>query len=170
MSAKVVKEWVTESGYRAAVVLVWFDDSFYPEKYHCGYVEVPKNHALYKAEYTDKMPLGVTLPADTVIGKRGLINAICGIDLENPRIDGYFDVHGGITYDGSRGEPDTWWFGFDCHHLDDNIGFCDEAYVEGECENLAKQLKTVQENAQIKSSGAGAEQGDRNVGKARGEE
>jgi len=30
------------------------------------------------------------------------------------------DVHGGLTYSGSAGEPDNvWWFGFDCAHSGD---------------------------------------------------
>ena len=142
MSAIAINEWVTEVGYNAATVLRRFDGyggSHTPcdDEYYCGYVEVPKDHVLYKADYTDKMP--------------------SDIDPETQMIHEYFGVHGGITYTCSIGKPGTWWFGFDCHHLNDNIGSCDEAYVTRECENLAKQLEKVQENARIKSPDAGDE-------------
>lgn len=122
MSVIVINEWVTEVGYNAATVLTKFDS--YGDRYYCGYVEVPKDHVLYKAYYTDKMP--------------------SDIDPETSMICEYFSVHGEITYDGSMGNPGTWWFGFDCNHLDDNICSCDEAYVKRECESLARQLKDLE--------------------------
>lgn len=52
------------------------------------------------------------------------------------------------------GEPDhVWWFGFDCAHCDDHCPSMDRAvdrgvyrniaYVEAECRELAKQLKSL---------------------------
>ena len=56
----------------------------------------------------------------------------------------YPDVHGGITYSGNRGEKGTWWHGFDCHHLYDNIERRDEPYAVRECEWLATQLRGIE--------------------------
>lgn len=153
MEIGMVKEWITKAGYRAKI----FHNGYADSEWHCGYVEVPPGHPLYGLNYSDTMPNGVFLSIDTPVGKRGIIPLVCGVDFDKPRIDVFFDVHGGITYDGSMGKPGTWWFGFDCNHLHDNIGFCDEVYVMAECESLAEQLKTVQENAQIKSPDAGDE-------------
>jgi hypothetical protein len=87
--------------------------------------------------------------------------------------DCFFDVHGGITFSGNgeKGYPmespnNLWWFGFDCGHCDDapDPELMDEEtrllkekyghrehgeirsldYVVSECNNLARQLSTIQ--------------------------
>lgn len=105
-----------------------------PELGHlCGYVGVPRGHAMYEKSYSD---VHDALP-----------NLTC---------------HGGLTYsDHCRGrichvvepgEPDdVWWLGFDClHGWDDAPGkmwrddpharYRDFAYVAGQCRLLAMQL------------------------------
>lgn len=56
----------------------------------CGYVALPRNHPLYGLHYDDE-------------------------------IVGDVSVHGGMTYSGERfeGDPNDWWFGFDCAHAGD---------------------------------------------------
>lgn len=107
----------------------------------CGYVGVKEGHPYYRKHYGDVS----------------------------------VDVHGGLTYsDGcmegapedsgichipSEGEPDhVWWLGFDCLHYSDYApgqlhlfqrgpkNYCTLAYVEGQCRNLAIQLKVLEIN------------------------
>lgn len=136
-----IKQWITEAGFPASIMKIdALDDSWYN-----GYVGIPPTHLLHGKHYNEYMPDGITLPEDEPIGKRNIITVFCGIDSNHPKIDGYFNVHGGITYTGTM-KDDTnnmWWIGFDCHHYEDNIDKCNAYYVEAECEYLAKQLKEV---------------------------
>jgi hypothetical protein len=65
--------------------------------HRCGYVGVKPSHPLFGVTYQD---------------------------LED-HIDGYLEVHGGLTYSGESDRYPTlqvekvWWFGFDCAHLYD---------------------------------------------------
>lgn len=109
----------------------------------CGYVGVTEEHAWFAISHDD-VPFGGT------------------------------DAHGGLTYsdfckptlggDGSGpgichvpepGDPEIWWFGFDCAHafdlmpglqlppFDDADEYRDLAYVRAECARLAAQLARV---------------------------
>ena len=74
-----------------------------------------------------------------------------GIDKSHPLFgknadDCDFDVHGGVTFDGFfEDDPDTFYIGFDCHHLYDTIELWDEQYVAQEIEKLAKQIYAKEE-------------------------
>jgi hypothetical protein len=59
----------------------------------CGYVGIPRGHALWGRPYSDL--------------------------LSEHALD--IDVHGGLTYDGARGDlnDNAWYFGFDTSHADD---------------------------------------------------
>lgn len=112
----------------------------------CGYVGVLPNHPLYQVGYDEYQR------------------------FEN------ISVHGGLTYSDScdpktpedkgichiaPGEPEPWWFGFDCAHYSDlwpnnpmkfnfpGSVYRDLNYVENEIANLAQQLiKLVPEQTQ----------------------
>jgi hypothetical protein len=74
-----------------------------------GYVSVPEKHPLHLATYSDN---------DDVSS---------------------IDVHGGITYSGPgcKGIPEferaSWWLGFDCGHLGDDLETCTEEFVARNC-------------------------------------
>jgi len=70
--------------------------------------------------------------------------------------DAPYDCHGGLTYaDRCFGEPEVWWFGFDCGHSYDlspglqlpglsilpGERYRDLAYVQREVTELAAQIK-----------------------------
>ena len=127
MDYTIEKDWTTKAGLRAVVVAT-------PMGHRCGYVGVDSTNPNHGKGYDD---------------------------LES------IEVHGGLTY--ARGgsaypvEADLWWLGFDCAHYDDRKDWSimsdkykevyrtlidldcgdtikDTAFVEAECESLAKQL------------------------------
>jgi len=91
----------------------------------CGYVDIPKGHALHSKGYNELYEMGIDI-----------------------------DVHGGLTYAEPEGDnwrfgfdcahagdlvPSSYNYGiFDSHETYKNIG-----YVEAETRKLAKQLKTL---------------------------
>lgn len=97
----------------------------------CGYVGVPKEHALHGVHYGDV---------------DGRFDVHGGLTYSE-------SCAGHICHVPEPGEPDdVWWFGFDCVHCYDlapsmlRYGHCagdeyrDLAYVRGEVESLARQL------------------------------
>jgi len=121
-----------------------------PMGFRCGYVGVPKGHPLYGADLGDPIPFLKASPGS------------------------YFEVHGGITYAGGGDYPidnpsEFFWLGFDCCHCYDGIDLTLTSeeylqayqkyprnstgevrsldYVLSECNNLAKQLRSVEEMA-----------------------
>ena len=91
--------------------------------HRCGYVGVPKEHRLFGKNYTDYLKIKKADISDKeVSGILPLMFAIMDDD-ERIRIEAYFQVHGGITFSGGRGEypiqVHLWWFGFDCAHYED---------------------------------------------------
>ncbi len=103
----------------------------------CGYVGVLPGHPYYEDEYNNHYDLdahsGLTFSSHCSPGEtedRG----ICHI---------------------APGEPEPWWFGFDCAHGSDFSHFArsssmplygeyrDVVYVTSQCRKLAKQLKEV---------------------------
>jgi hypothetical protein len=112
----------------------------------CGYVGVPPSHPLFGKDYSD-----VDLEG------HGGVNFSDACD-ERPEAEGICHVPG-------EGEPDrAWWFGFDCAHAWDaspadfqrardepnsiwkvchDQSYKTLAYVRGECQSLAAQLKAV---------------------------
>jgi hypothetical protein len=129
--------------------------------YRCGYVLIPKGHALFGVGYSDNAP-GVSEEevAEKPIGKRGIISLILSSDSDGVRLDVLFNVHGSLTFAGPRSNRYEWWLGFDCGHYDDGkdfelmseqarkyyAGWPSEgpvrtaAYVEAECQSLAAQI------------------------------
>lgn len=162
----VEKDWVTEAGYRAVVIMG-------DRGTRCGYVAVPAGHPLFGVDYSGQTPNLVTPDADEEVGKRGLIPLLCA-QGQMDRPDIVFDVHGSLTYSGGGPKypveaENVWWFGYDCaHHNDaaspehveamklkypdkpfmwcDGSGFSNESvhrtldYCVAECESLAEQL------------------------------
>jgi hypothetical protein len=112
MKSFIEKEWVTSCGLRAIVAM-----GEPPFLHRCGYVEVPKDHGLFKIEYQE---------IELYIGVHGGLT-----------FSGSLPFHS----DDSRH-----WFGYDCAHSGDKsyinpngiertLDYCIE-----ECETLAKQL------------------------------
>lgn len=116
------KSWLSRAGLRCSAIR-------HPSLGHwCGYVAVPAGHPLHGKDYD-----AAHRECDTI------------------------DVHGGLTYarDHVPFAPSdgAWWFGFDCAHVgdivpaiklrfDDDV-YRDLAFVEGECESLAKHLSEL---------------------------
>ena len=131
--------------------------------YRCGYVRIPEGHALFGVDYSDEAP-GVSKDdiAEEPLGKRGIISVFLAGLNDGVRLDLLFDVHGGLTFGGSRSNGGGWWLGFDCAHCGDapDPDLMDEAmlritsryprdpgdvvrsldYVRSECESLAAQI------------------------------
>jgi len=152
MSLAIERDWITAAGLRAIC-------RFVNNSHRCGYVAVPKGHVLYGVGYSEPSR-HLSPPINETMGKRGIIPLFCAAGdqerMRSPEI--VFDVHGGITFsgNGANGYPaegaDLWWFGFDCAHSGDisgpekyrardpNAVLRSQAYVEAECESLARQL------------------------------
>lgn len=103
-----------------------------------GYVVVPPEHPLCGKGYSESMPVELRRPLeDEPIGGRGIMSVFT-MDLDNPRISDFFDVHGSITFaDEIDGE---WCYGFDTLHLDDTPENWNEERTSDECERFAEQL------------------------------
>lgn len=95
----------------------------------CGYVSVPSGHRLHGKSYDEAYDAGHDI-----------------------------SVHGGLTYAEDHApmlpSDGSWWFGFDCAHAGDPVPsmrdhgddvYRDLAFVEAECESLAKQLSELSE-------------------------
>lgn len=149
---EVEKDWVTDAGFRAVVIMTDMG-------HRCGYVGLPQSHPLYGVDYSDESSV-LTFPAGEEVGKRGIIPMLCaGGEKASP--DVVFDVHGGLTYAGGRAEypapsDGLWWFGYDCGHAGDaplpgsrmsEYKCADDVhrsldYCIAECESLARQMVT----------------------------
>ena len=131
----------------------------------CGYVGVNDAHPWYGQSYWPQAADGETLSP--------VLQALAQVD-----------VHGGLTYSGAcqegpeeitichvaPGEPELWWFGFDCAHawdlppgramremmrfgwrpMPDQV-YRDLAYVKAECASLALQATLVLDGRIIQS-------------------
>ena len=160
MSYEIEKDWTTDAGFRAVVIMGDMG-------HRCGYVGIPAGHLLYGVGYSDKTP-HTKLDPDRSTEKMSPIQILCGAgkdmdDLNSPEY--VFEVHGGLTYSGNgRGKypvvSELWWFGYDCGHAGDapapgstmaayrTSDWPDEVhrtleYCISECESLAKQLVEV---------------------------
>jgi hypothetical protein len=159
MSYEVEKDWTTQAGLRAVVIMVDMG-------HRCGYVGITKEHPLHGVSYNERTPVLQPLSGETEIGKRGVMTAFiaAGRGLENTNSpEMVFDVHGSLTFSGTgKGEypvkSDLWWFGYDCGHAGDapapgsrmaeyrsgwNEVHRTLEYCISECESLAKQLAGV---------------------------
>lgn len=105
----------------------------------CGYVGVPREHALHGKDYSERVKPPAAFEERSYDEVRTPVLAL----FRAPDPDGLIgidialDVHGGITFaagcghgeDPSRGvchvpgdgeADDVWWFGFDCAHCNDH--------------------------------------------------
>lgn len=142
MAYRVEKDWITEAGLRAVVIMCQkgYGENL-TDRHRCGYVGVGPDNPVFGDDYDSSV-------------------------LEN------IIIHGGLTYAGGHGSypvettTPTWWLGFDCAHLgdvsysgipeiDDNPGydwdgspaiFRSLEYCVRECEYLARQLSELKEN------------------------
>lgn len=163
---ETVKDWVTEAGYRALVLLVHGN-------HYCGYVGIPKDHPLYGVSYSDdceSLAPAYERALNRPIDKKGIIPVVLGAMSGRRSMDICFNVHGSVTYTGSGLVEGTqhWWVGFDCAHYDDltldeefnELGrvfmegeewkgdyrkLRDIPFVVNECENLANELLRVEQ-------------------------
>ena len=104
------------------------DNKMFPQEcgYANGYVAVPPHHPLWGMDYD--------------------------------RVNELVSVHGGLTYSGAYNErlvsnaillsedevpADSWIFGFDTMHFDDNLENCSEAFCKAETINLVEQFKKI---------------------------
>ena len=158
MTYQIEKDWITEAGLRAVVIVRFWDGPAYLKqryrykKYRCGYVGVPPLHPLYGVHYYQKV-LHIPKGAQTFIIKE---------TSESIAPENVCNVHGGLTYSGNGSYPvpsDEWWFGFDCAHVGDGyieippgeMNILGDGpprsleYCWSECERLARQLKEIGE-------------------------
>lgn len=159
----IEKDWITQSGLRAIVLICFFGDRAH---HRCGYVGVPTGHLLHGVSYLAQIPqITQEIANAATIGKKSpliAMTASVGSDGEagetvRRSIDIVIDVHGGVTYSGGGEkypvEAPLWWFGFDCAHSGDGdieplTEFPNHAgevvrdldYVTGECESMARQI------------------------------
>lgn len=158
MSYDIEKDWTTQAGLRAVVIMTDMG-------HRCGYVGLPKEHPLCGVSYSETST-HLRLNRERSTEKMSSIQILCasGKDLDTLNSPEYvFEVHGGLTYSGSgKGtypvESNLWWFGYDCGHAGDapapgsrmaefRFGM-DEVhrtleYCIDECESLALQLAGV---------------------------
>lgn len=162
MAYTIEKDWTTEAGLRAVVILGDMG-------HRCGYVGVPHDHPLYKHGY-DAPHVALKMNMNRSTEKMGPIQILCAMGKDPDQLcspEYVFEVHGGITFSGGNGEypvkSDLWWFGYDCGHAgdlpepDSTMGrmYAEHGFAErdgvlrtldfciGECESLAKQLAEV---------------------------
>lgn len=165
MSHIAEKEWTTENGFPASVLVVH-------DSHRCGYIGVPKGHPLFGVEYGSNVFALREKAQSCTIGKKSpilVLTAECDALGEGEvrcSPDVLIDCHGGITYSGgtefypSETVKDHWWFGFDCAHYGDGSMDTERDWAEGpvrsleycinECESMARQISEL-----FPSSGAG---------------
>lgn len=122
--------------------------------HRCGYVGLPKGHPLYRMQYDDKLNITYNDIASNSIGKRSPIQifSLIGSEPEDKvSLSFYFDVHGGITYEGGGQdskypiESDLWWLGFDCGHAGDGRDLDLVEQLWGDDEHIKSRLKIERE-------------------------
>lgn len=59
-------------------------------------------------------------------------------------VEGYIDVHGGLTFSGELDGIDGFLLGFDCNHYGDSPYVEDEDYTLSECKRLVDQLIEIE--------------------------
>ena len=128
MAFEIEKDWITNAGLRAVVLVVInnMGEKYGSYKSHrCGYVGVPKEHPAFDKGYDDM------------------------------DIDCHGGLTFSSSGDKYPVESDLHWFGFDCHHYLDKqiepnpalpLAFAEEGevrsldYCIAECESIANQL------------------------------
>lgn len=164
MSHEIEKDWITSSGLRAVVIVCVYEGR---KSHRCGYVGVTPSSPLFGVGYNQEVDVSQELANQQKIGNKSPILALTShvIDGEvSERVrrspDILLDCHGGLTYntiDINDNEypvkSNLWWYGFDCHHIDDGDIEQHPTYtfnrdghvwtleeVASECENLARQI------------------------------
>lgn len=175
MAYKVERDWITEAGLRAVIVVIAQYRHPTLRSHRCGYVGIPKEHVLHGVAYSEQAPCTEQDTAQkALLGKKSVLMALCatvrsdgdGLIRRAPEI--IFDVHGGLTYSRGASYPvesnGLFWYGFDCLHASDGQidrspdSFLHEGvvrsleYVSFECERLAEQL--VAFDARVKKAQA----------------
>ena len=135
METKIEKQFVTEAGFEAFVVLNETTNS----KWRCGYVIIPEESSLFKMDVSYSINLyDIDLDDPNIITKLKQQQKLCNVD-----------VHGGITYNDlydvkDKGYCIGYCIGFDCAHCQDTFEVQTLEYCINECESLAKQLKEIE--------------------------
>lgn len=169
MSNKIERDWITEAGLRAVVLVGIYSGR---QSHRCGYVGLPVGHKLWGVDYNSEIP-GVpqSLADSQTIGDKspillltaGVIDGEAGSRVRRSP-DILLECHGGLTYaacnsihEGKMTEypaaGNEWWYGFDCHHSGDGTIEPDPRFpwlnegkvwqqdeVEQQCESLAAQI------------------------------
>ena len=129
METKIEKQFTTEAGFEAFVVI----NESGTMSWRCGYVIIPKENSLYKLStycWVDLYDLDLDNP--NIITKLKQQQKLCNVD-----------VHGGITYNDFYDDK-GYCIGFDCAHYQDTIEVQTLEYCISQCESLAKQLKEIE--------------------------
>ena len=135
MENKIEKQFVTESGFEAFVVI---NETTNMKKWRCGYVIIPEESSLFKMDVSCSVNLyDLDLDDPNIITKLKQQQKLCNVD-----------VHGRITYNDfydvkDKGYCIGYCIGFDCAHYQDTFEDQTLEYCINECESLAKQLKEI---------------------------
>ncbi len=136
MENKIEKQFVTESGFEAFVVI----NESRTRSWRCGYVIIPEESSLFKMDVSYCVNLyDLDLDDPNIIAKLKQQQKLYNINVHVYNIN----VHGGITYNDFY-DGKGYCIGFDCGHYQDTIEVQTLEYCINECENLAKQLKEIE--------------------------
>lgn len=141
----------------------------------CGYVGVPPGHVFFGWDYHDDVRLRDEFLKQRKVG--GDVSSVDiflyalqgGPDNGTIPLGMALRVHWGVNYAGEFPTDDppceAWWFGFDCAHAGDlvpgmmeffsqfkllrEVTYRDLAYVKGQCELLAFQLRQLESEADL---------------------
>lgn len=128
METKIEKQFVTEAGFEAFVVI----NESGTMSWRCGYVIIPEESSLFKMNVSYYINLyDLDLDDPNIITKLKQQQRLCKVD-----------VHCGITYSDYYDDK-GYCIGFDCGHYQDTIEVQTLEYCINECESLAKQLKEI---------------------------
>ena len=129
MKNTIEKQFVTESGFEAFVVL----NESGTMSWRCGYVIIPEESSLFKMDVSYCVNLyDLDLDDPNIITKLKQQQKIYNVN-----------VHGRITYNDVY-DGKGYCIGFDCGHYQDTIDDQTLEYCISQCESLAKQLKEIE--------------------------
>ena len=128
METKIEKQFVTESGFEAFVVL----NESITMSWRCGYIIIPKESSLYKLSTYCVNLYDLDLDYPKIITKLKQQQKLCNVD-----------VHWGIAYNDFYDDK-GYCIGFHCAHSEDTVEVQTLEYCINECESLAKQLKEIE--------------------------
>ena len=129
METKIEKQFVTESGFEAFVVI----NETTSMQWRCGYVIIPEESSLFKMDVSYSVNIyDLDLDDPNIITKLKQQQRLCKVD-----------VHRGITYNDFYDDK-GYCIGFDCAHYQDTVEVQTLEYCISQCESLAKQLKEIE--------------------------